>query len=547
MAFLAATLFFAPVAHAGTYVVNACTVNGQSVDNRSWTLDGPVPPGITADLSCPTAGDPIGLTVAAGARTPDATDVRLVFNAPPGTTIADFRLDRRFTFRNPEGDGTHRYFTYYGFGGDPVGGSGNYLDATRDALHAVDSWYGYPAANADLGRGVVTKASFPWIASHPGSANRIVLRLGCFRRGTPCHVAAGGSILNQVFGAQVTLTDTTAPALTVNADGLLSGGQRSGSDPVRLSASDNSGIRRVDLLDVTGGGQTVVGSEDYADGGTHTDKGATCSSRLAHQCPNLAAETVRPTSLTVGSRQLIVRVTDTAGNVTQRGPYTVDVGTPSDRGAFNGANATDDATLTAAFYNGAIRRTIDYGQRPTVSGRLVNSAGAPISGAQLVVITKDSSSDRYVERGRLVTDADGRYAFKASGAASRLIQVGWRSHVNDTRFTENAYVTTRVHARGSLHAPKRVSLFHRFTLSGRLYGKTPPGRVTIVAQGAAGHGRYRTFADGKTSRSGRFKVSYRFRDPHSRGRTFRLRVKILQRNGWPYLDGRTRTVRVRVR
>ena len=193
------------------------------------------------------------------------------------------------------------------------------------------------------------------------------------------------------------------------------------------------------------------------------------------------------------------------------------------------------------------RRTIDYGQRPTVSGRLVNSAGAPIAGARLVVVTRDSSADRYVERGNLTTDADGRYAFRAKGSASRLIQVGWRSHVNDTRFTENAYVTTRVHARGSLSAPKRVSLFRRFHLSGRLYGKRPPGRVTIVAQGAAGHGRYRTFADGKTSKSGRFRVSYRFRDPSSRGHTFRLRVKILDRTGWPYLEGVTRTVKVRVR
>ena len=32
-------------------------------------------------------------------------------------------------------------------------------------------------------------------------------------------------------------------------------------------------------------------------------------------------------------------------------------------------------------------------------------------------------------------------------------------------------------------------------------------------------GRYRTFADGTIGRDGRFRVSYRFRDPSSRGRT----------------------------
>ena len=101
-----------------------------------------------------------------------------------------------------------------------------------------------------------------------------------------------------------------------------------------VTATDNTGIRRVDLIDVTGGGAIPVGSEDYdAAAKVGTDTGRTCSTRLVHQCPNLSGETVRPTTLTVGRRDVVVRVTDTAGNVTQQGPYPVDVGTPSDRGA----------------------------------------------------------------------------------------------------------------------------------------------------------------------------------------------------------------------
>ena len=101
-----------------------------------------------------------------------------------------------------------------------------------------------------------------------------------------------------------------------------------------LSATDNAGIRRVELHDVTGAPQ-LVGSEDYTAG--RNEQGATCSARLAKTCPNLARELVRPTSLQAGVRQLLVRTIDAAGNQVDRGPYTVDVATPSDRGARNGS------------------------------------------------------------------------------------------------------------------------------------------------------------------------------------------------------------------
>jgi hypothetical protein len=537
-----------PQAHAGTYVVDACTVGGVNYDNRSWTQDGPAAPGIAADLSCAKAGDPIGLTVAAGATTPDNTYQRLIFDAPKGATISDFRLDRRFTFVNPEGDGTHRYYAYYAFAGEPIGGSGNYLDGTRDRLHAVGSWYGYPAANADLGRGTVGPADFPILRSISTPPTRLLLRVGCVQRGTPCHVNAGGGISNQLFGAQVTISDPTAPALTVAASGLLAGGQRSGSDPVTVTATDNSGIRRVDLIDVTGGGAIPVGSEDYAAAAkTGTDKGRTCSPRDVHQCPDLSGETIRPTSLTVGRRDLVVRVTDTAGNTAQQGPYQVDVGTPSDRGVANGSGASETGTLSARFATGGARRTVDYGLRPTVEGRLVNASGDPVSGAELVVLTRDAGSDQFTTRGRLRTNADGEYAFKARSAASRLIQVAWRSHVNDVRFTENAYVSMRVRAHASLHAPSSVRVGHRFALTGTLSGVKPPGGVHVVAQGAGPGRGYATFADGRAGRSGRFTLHYRFQSAASRGHTFKLRVKLLARPGWPYEDGLTRTVRVRVR
>ena len=77
------------------------------------------------------------------------------------------------------------------------------------------------------------------------------MRLGCYNRATPCSVAAGGRIDNLIHGSDITINDPTAPSVTVEASGLLAGGARNGSDPVTLTASDNSGIQRVELIDVT--------------------------------------------------------------------------------------------------------------------------------------------------------------------------------------------------------------------------------------------------------------------------------------------------------
>jgi hypothetical protein len=85
-------------------------------------------------------------------------------------------------------------------------------------------------------------------------------------------------------------------------------------------------------------------------------------------------------------------------------------------------------------------------------------------------------------------------------------------------------------------------------LYGRLAGKRPRRSVDIVAQGRAGErGRFRTFADGTITRDGRFRVSYRFRDPSSRGRTFQFRIKIERDSGYAYWGGYSRIAKVRVR
>ena len=539
-------------AHAGVYTVYACNAAGQNWDNRSWALAAPVG-GISADQDCATGDANVGLNQNPGQRTADGSFAQLRFVAPSGTGIADFRLTKRIFFINPTQDGTHRYYVSTVLGSTTIEGAGNYYNPTRDRLHNQGRWYGYPDNNADTGIVTVSRASFPALANYDGKARTLSLRVGCWKRGTPCssRAGAGAHVANNIRSAEVDVDDPNPPRdLTVDASGLLRGGPVNGSDPVRLKVTDPSGIRRIEIVDVTGT-PASVGAEDYSTGG-QTDRGGTCSFRFASPCPELNyGETMRATSLQAGRRRLVVRAVDAGGNVVERGPYTVDVATPSNRGPLNGVNATETGSITASFTRGSDRkrRVIGFLSKADVAGRLVNSAGAPIVNARVAVLTRDLDDDDAKLRTYLTTDGDGRFKYRATAYASRLYQFAWASHVNDGRYAANGYVTLRARADATLHAkPRSARIGRKVKLYGRLLGKRPHRSVDIVAQGRAGsHGAWRTFSDGHISRRGRFEVSYRFRDPSSRGRRFQFRIKIERDTGFAYYGGYSRTARVRVR
>jgi hypothetical protein len=551
LAAIGAVLAAAP-AQAGVYTVFACSAAGRQWDSRSWELVEPVG-GISADQDCADDNN-IGLNQVPGSRTAEGQQASLRFAAPHGTSIFDFRLTKRIFFINPVQDGTHRYHVITALGGTAIEGAGNYPDGPRDRLHAQGRWYGYPDDNADTGVVNVSRASFPSLAGYQGGARTLTVRIGCTRRGSVCSAKAGAHIANNIRGAEIDVTDPNPPRdLTVDASGLLRGGPVSGSDPVRLKVTDPSGIRRIEIVDVTGTPQTV-GAEDYFTdaGGVQTDRGGSCSFRFASPCPQLGyGETLRATSLAAGRRRLVVRAVDSGGNVVERGPYEADVATPSDRGALNGAGATETGRISARFTRGSNRgrRTIGFLSKADVAGQLVNDAGAPIANARVAVLTRDIDDNDAKLRTYVTTDGAGRFSYRATAYASRLYQFAWASHVNDVRFAANGYVTLLARADATMHSrPHSTGVGRRIKLYGRLLGKRPSRSVDIVAQGrAGGRGPWRTFADGHIGRNGHFTVHYRFRDPSSRGRRFSFRIKIERDSGFAYWGGYSRTARVRVR
>ena len=170
--------------------------------------------------------------------------------------------------------------------------------------------------------------------------------------------------------------------MTVEASGLLAGGARGGSDPVTVTATDATGIRRVELIDVTNARRRRRSSASRTTPTSRTDANRICDYSQPAPCPSLTRETVRATSLPAGQRVVTVRVTDTGGNVVDSGPYPVFAVTPSDRGALNGAGATETGTLVGDLDQGRQERPAHaqlrhQGRRPRPADSTATASRSP--------------------------------------------------------------------------------------------------------------------------------------------------------------------------
>ena len=123
----------------------------------------------------------------------------------------------------------------------------------------------------------------------------------------------------------------------------------------------------------------------------------------------------------------------------------------------------------------------------------------------------------------------------------------YRSHLNDSVEAGGFGVRLRVPARVTL-GPRRKSVPRGGTLrlSGRLLGRPLPAAGKLVELEARERGRWRQAATARTNPRGHFSVRYRF-SRRARRATFPMRVRVRRDGSYPYAQGLSRTVRVRVR
>ena len=207
-------------------------------------------------------------------------------------------------------------------------GAGDYHGATRDRLHSLDAWYGYPEKDAHLTptcrRGCATSARSPSYRATRGRSRSTSAASGAPRTAPP-RAAGASSTCSTAPTSRSTTRSRRSP--TVAAEGLLAGGPRRART---RSCSRHRQRRhppgRADRRDRRAA-RSSARATSRAD--SRRDCGRARDLRTHRERP--------PTALQIGRRSILVRTIDAAGNGDRQRPFPVDVITPSDRGALNGA------------------------------------------------------------------------------------------------------------------------------------------------------------------------------------------------------------------
>jgi hypothetical protein len=563
-AVLAAGAVGAPLAHAGSYDVLSCTIDGTYTPNNAWiTYNAPAGDARYAtDASCPRSGDPLSVRLAGGNSFANGTSAGLAFFAPPDTRITNYKLIVHHYWYAP-GNGGPDETTYegLGFSGSYIGGAGQFEGGTQQALAKEGHWYGWvgnvaggPVDAVDTGA-ITRTLSDSAIAKAVTNGTNLGLATGCYNS-AGCTLSTAANVFAEIYGSRVTISDNTAPGLgaPTAATGLLEAGVRSGDEPVTFSASDNVGIRRAELVDVTDAANpSVVVGKDY--NSAPTAQNARCSFTKPKPCPDLKNETLAASPAIAGKRTLIVRVTDSAGNQTVSAPFVV-----SARGPVNGAGGGDGSRLVAGFPGHTFRgrgkarkkvgvlrpsKTVGWGHSAPVKGILRNAAGQPVAGAELRLLVRELRlGSHYVDRGAVTTAADGRFTFRIPRGSSRRYRVAYRAYPGDAGLAAKSDVSFNTKARITIHVPRRVRARGSARFRGSLPGRPlPPRGVTLELQAhQPGHG-WRTVKTTRTRKGGAYSTRYRF---NSAGGRFTFRIRLRPNDSYPYARGTSRARRVSV-
>jgi hypothetical protein len=550
----------APLARAGSYDVVSCSIDGGVHPNNAWGASSQ-PAGdarYVTDTTCTKPGDPLSTRLASGNAFSPATYAGLRISAPSGAAITSYEVVLHHYWYAP-GPPDETTYELVSFGNDFFSGAGQFDPAVQTAIDADGHhWYGLraPGSSGAADSGVVTRTwSDSSIARTAGTASFMTVSAGCWAGSAGCTLGAAANVFVDLYGSRVTITDTTAPALTgPTGDGLRAPGTRAGDEPLTFTASDNVGIRRAEIVDVTDADvPRVVGAEDYAT--TQTAQKGRCDFTRTKPCPDLKAETIAASPAIAGRRTILLRVTDSAGNQTVSVPFAITA-----RGPLNGAGGGDGARLVAGFPGHSVRgsgksrhrvgvlrptKTVGFGHGALVRGVLRNAAGQPVAGAELRLLVRELElGSRYADRGAITTTADGRFSFRITRGASRRVRIAYRAYAGDAGLTAKSDVTLKTKARITLHAPRRVRSRGTARFRGSLRGRPlPPRGVTLELQAyQRGHG-WQTVKTTRTRRAGTYSTRYRFNSGAGR---FTFRVRLRPNDSYPYSLGRSRHVTVRV-
>ncbi len=187
--------------------------------------------------------------------------------------------------------------------------------------------------------------------------------------------------------------------------------------------------------------------------------------------------------------------------------------------------------------------TVGFGKEAEVVGTLRTNAGDPVAGATLCVKMQTLEVDAQASPvGTVTTDANGNYSYKVPAGPNRDIVIGYRHDTSQIARDVRYYA----HARPSLHSSSgHLHNGERVKFWGQLPGPHRRGRVVILQANVVGSKRWITFRKATSARKGIFRAAYHFTST-TRTTTYRFRAVVPDQTGYPWVEGASRPVEVRV-
>jgi hypothetical protein len=189
---------------------------------------------------------------------------------------------------------------------------------------------------------------------------------------------------------------------------------------------------------------------------------------------------------------------------------------------------------------------VKYRGRATVAGTLTTTAGAPVAGGTLDVISTANAagqSPRVIAAVR--SSASGAFAYRLPAGTSRKVTFRFRGLGQYRRSTGSVQI--RVPAAAKLKSSKRrVRNGQSVLFRGQVLSKPVPARGKVVDLQVFYRKKWRTFGAPRAGRSGRFKFRYRF-EATRRTTAYKFRARVRAESAYPYELGYSKTVRVLVR
>jgi len=531
------------LATAGTFTAVTChDPAGNAAGTRGWGVAAPNGQYITYAASCANGGQgSFGLTMGPNPTGNyfNGNGDTMSYAVPSGLTILSYSLH------------------LYAFGGPCAIVNGQCANGFGQVWvnHTGQSDPNYDYRNLGNGAATVTVG-----ASGLSGVNYVNAGVSCDPGqdlSYPCPGSANPEAQALVSGGAFTLLDSTVPSVANVSGSLIAGGALTGTDTISFTASDSGGgiYSAIALID----GHQAVQEVPDTNGGLCVNLAQPSSATMAFAAPQPCRSTenisvpLDTTQLSAGQHHLQVMVKDAAGDeataydgtITSIGP-----GSPAvTRGALNGANASDQAKLTAHWIRTRkVALTSRYGVRNRISGTLTTLAGQPVSGAAIDVYETPAYQGAPARPiGGVSTGPTGQWSFTlAASVASGTLSLRYRSHVNDTVAAAASTLRLNVHAGITLRVvPHTASVGRRIFFSGVLHGTPIPSGGKQLVLEASSSGEWIQFDTISTNAKGRYHASYRFKFPGPVSYHFRVLCK--HEAAFPFLEGASNVVRVRER